>query len=115
MTKCRVEQQDHRESIAPLKRHSLLEPGQVSPRLEVPLHIPRPPYVGSIKPPPYAEQVQIQDLAGIAGMRAAGELAARVLKFAGTLVKVDTFPSLSVYHNAILLLKSINRVSNPKP
>jgi hypothetical protein len=48
-------------------------------------------------------------------MRAAGELAARVLKFAGTLVKVDTFPSLSVYHNAILLLKSINRVSNPKP
>jgi len=82
-----VEQQDHQESIAPLKRHSLLEPGQVSPRLEVPLHIPRPPYVGSIKPPPYAEQVQIQDLAGIAGMRAAGELAARVLKFAGTLVK----------------------------
>ncbi|XP_024384651.1 methionine aminopeptidase 1D, chloroplastic/mitochondrial [Physcomitrium patens] len=65
----------------PLKR------GKVSPRLEVPKHIPRPPYVGSRNPPPFLDEFQIQDAEGIERMRASGQLAARVLEYAGTLVK----------------------------
>ncbi|KAF4402647.1 hypothetical protein G4B88_012432 [Cannabis sativa] len=64
-----------------------LRRGRVSPRLPVPDHIPKPPYVGSTLLPEIAKEHQIHDAEGIARMRAAGELAARVLEYAGTLVK----------------------------
>lgn len=62
--------------------------GRVSPPLPVPDHIPKPPYVGSSDLPEISKEHQIHDEEGIARMRAAGELAARVLEFAGTLVRV---------------------------
>ncbi|KAL2622363.1 hypothetical protein R1flu_002568 [Riccia fluitans] len=64
-----------------------LQRGRVSPRLDVPTNIPRPPYVGLPKEPEFVDDYQIQDTEGIAGMRAAGKLAAAVLNHAGTLVK----------------------------
>jgi len=63
-----------------------LRRGKVSPQLPVPGHIPRPSYVGS-KGLPELCKGQLHDAQGIAGMRAACKLAARVLDFAGTLVK----------------------------
>ncbi|CAH9103567.1 unnamed protein product [Cuscuta europaea] len=66
----------------PLKR------GRVSPELLVPDHIVKPPYVGSRELPEIANEHQIHDAEGISRMRAAGELAARVLEYAGTLVRV---------------------------
>lgn len=66
----------------PLKR------GKVSPRLEVPMSVPRPPYVDSRNAPAFLDEFQIQDAEGIKFMRASGQLAARVRDFAGTLVKV---------------------------
>lgn len=65
----------------PLKR------GKVSPRLPVPDHIKKPPYVGTYKLPELSSEFQIHDSEGVARMRAAGELAARVLEYAGTLVR----------------------------
>ncbi|XP_062111188.1 methionine aminopeptidase 1B, chloroplastic [Humulus lupulus] len=70
-----------------VKRMPPLRRGRVSPRLPVPDHIPKPPYVGSSLLPEIAKEHQIHDAEGIARMRAAGELAARVLDYAGTLVK----------------------------
>lgn len=63
---------------------------KVSPRLPVPDHIPKPPYVSSKLLPEIASEFQIHDEEGIARMRAACELAARVLQHAGTLVRVRT-------------------------
>ena len=54
----------------------------------MPDHILRPPYVGSNELPALSSEHQIHDEEGIARMRAAGELAARVLDYAGTLVRV---------------------------
>ncbi|CAM6009931.1 unnamed protein product [Sphagnum balticum] len=67
--------------------HLKLQQGKVSPQLPVPKHIPRPPYVGSSKAPPFLDQFQIQDVEGIERMRISGKLAARVRDYAGTLVK----------------------------
>jgi len=64
-----------------------LQPGVVTPALEVPSHIPRPSYVGEADPPGQAQELQIHDEAGILGMRAAGQLAARIRDFAGTFVE----------------------------
>lgn len=60
----------------------------MSPRLPVPDHIPKPPYVGSDVLPELSKEHQFHDSEGIARMRAACELAARVLEFAGKLVRV---------------------------
>ena len=60
----------------------------MSRRLPVPDHIPKPPYVGTYKLPELSSDYQIHDSEGIARMRAVGELAARVLEYAGTLVRV---------------------------
>uniref|UniRef100_A0A803KV61 Peptidase M24 domain-containing protein n=1 Tax=Chenopodium quinoa TaxID=63459 RepID=A0A803KV61_CHEQI len=68
-------------------RRSPLKRGKVSPRLPVPDHIQKPPYVGSNKLPELSSEYQIHDSEGISHMRAAGELAARVLDYAGTLVR----------------------------
>jgi hypothetical protein len=76
-----------------------LQPGKLSPPLEVPPHIPRPSYAESGIPPAFKEdELQIHDKKGIERMRAAGKLAAEVREYAGTLVKVsDTlFQSLLV-------------------
>ena len=54
----------------------------------MPDHIPKPPYVGSPLLPEISSEYQIPDSEGLAHMRAACELAARVLDYAGTLVRV---------------------------
>ncbi|XP_057447900.1 methionine aminopeptidase 1B, chloroplastic isoform X2 [Lotus japonicus] len=73
--------------VTKVKKRPPLMRGRVSPSLPVPDHIPRPPYVGLNILPEIASEYQIHDSEGIARMRAACELAARVLKFAGTLVR----------------------------
>ena len=75
---------------------SWLQPGVVTPALEVPSHIPRPSYVGEANPPGQAQELQIQDEAGILGMRAAGQLAARIRDFAGTFVEVRASPDCTL-------------------
>lgn len=55
----------------------------------MPDHIPKPPYVGSNLLPEISSEYQIHDSEGIARMRAACELAARVLDNAGKLVRVS--------------------------
>ncbi|CAK9188365.1 unnamed protein product [Ilex paraguariensis] len=69
------------------KKGPPLRRGKVSPRLPVPDHIPKPPYVGSPLLPEISSEYQIPDFEGLAHMRAACELAARVLDYAGTLVR----------------------------
>ncbi|KAF5751943.1 hypothetical protein HS088_TW02G00962 [Tripterygium wilfordii] len=64
-----------------------LRRGRVSPRLPVPDDIPKPPYASSNLLPELSSEHQIHDAEGIAKMKAAGELAARVLDYAGTLVR----------------------------
>lgn len=54
----------------------------------MPDHIPKPPYLSSNILPAISSEHQIHDAEGIARMRAACELAARVLDYAGTLVRV---------------------------
>lgn len=55
----------------------------------MPDHIPKPLYVGSNQLPELSSEYQIHDDEGIARMRAACELASRVLDFAGTMVRVS--------------------------
>lgn len=73
--------------------------GKVSQQLPVPDHIPQPPYVSSKLLPEISSQHQIHDPEGIARMRAACELAARVVDYAGTLVRVRIYFTL-VYVSA---------------
>ncbi|XP_068642846.1 methionine aminopeptidase 1B, chloroplastic-like isoform X1 [Aristolochia californica] len=68
-------------------KRQLLRRGKVSGRLPVSDHILKPPYVGSNLLPDLSPEHQIHDAEGIACMRAVGELAARVLDYAGTLVR----------------------------
>ncbi|GJN22367.1 hypothetical protein PR202_gb09923 [Eleusine coracana subsp. coracana] len=81
-----------------------LRPGKVSPRLSVPNHIQRPPYVDSRQKPRVNNGPEIHDEKGIECMRASGKLAAQVLKYAGTLVKdgdiinIDVTVFLNGYH-----------------
>lgn len=65
-----------------------LRPGKVSPPRPVPHHIPRPHYVDSLQLPGIASGPEVHDKKGIECMRASGRLAAKVLEYAGTLVKV---------------------------
>ncbi|KAL3636108.1 Methionine aminopeptidase 1B, chloroplastic [Castilleja foliolosa] len=69
------------------KRRPPLRRGKVSKRLPVPDHIPLPPYVGSELLPDIAKEHQIHDAEGLVRMRAACELAARVVDYAGTLIR----------------------------
>lgn len=57
-----------------------LRPGKVAPMLEVPPHIPRPPYADSGRMPDWDPNPQIHDAAGVEKMRAAGRLAAQVCR-----------------------------------
>eukprot|EP00898_Chlorokybus_atmophyticus_P000719 jgi/Chlat1/1648/Chrsp127S01894 len=80
-----------------------LVPGTVSPPLEVPKHIPRPPYAESGESPPWVNRPQIHDKRGIERMRAACKLAAEVRDYAGTLCKpgVTTDEIDKAVHKAI--------------
>ncbi|KAL1568471.1 Methionine aminopeptidase 1B, chloroplastic [Salvia divinorum] len=69
------------------KRRPPLRRGRVSPGLPVPDHIPRPSYVGTKLLPDIAKEHQIHDAEGLARLRAACELAARVVDYGGTLVR----------------------------
>lgn len=77
------------ESLNKAKKRPPLRRGQLSGTLPVPEHILRPPYVSTRLLPEISKEHQIHDEEGIACMKAAGELAARVLDFAGTLVRVS--------------------------
>uniref|UniRef100_A0A1D1YWC8 Methionine aminopeptidase n=1 Tax=Anthurium amnicola TaxID=1678845 RepID=A0A1D1YWC8_9ARAE len=70
-----------------VKKRLPLRRGKVSGLLPVPDHIPKPPYVNSRLLPELSREHQIHDEEGIAHMRAACELAAHVLDYAGTLVR----------------------------
>lgn len=83
----RINRLREQEQATPVKRLSRLKRGKVSKSLSVPEEILRPPYVGSSVLPELAREYQIHDSEGITRMRAACELAARVLDYAGTLVK----------------------------
>ncbi|CAN0870551.1 Methionine aminopeptidase 1B, chloroplastic [Linum grandiflorum] len=76
-----------RTSNPMMRRRPPLRRGKVSPRLPVPDHIPKPPYVATRELPDLASEHQFHDSEGIQKMRAACELAARVLAAAGELVK----------------------------
>lgn len=60
---------------------------QVAPQAAVPAHIAKPPYADTGALPEWIDEPQIHDAEGIAKMRAAGQLAAKVLEYAGTLAK----------------------------
>lgn len=74
------------------RKRQPLRGGKVSGRLPLPDHILKPPYVGSNKLPELSSEYQVHDDEGIAQMRAACGLSARVLDFAGTLVRVKPNP-----------------------
>lgn len=57
----------------------------------MPDHIQKPPYTSSTLLPEISSEYQIHNAEGIAHMRVACELAAQVLGYAGTLVKVRNF------------------------
>ena len=59
-----------------------ISPGTISPRRAVPLHIPRPEYVGRERPRPYTGP-HVQTPETVARMRVAGRLAAQALHLAG--------------------------------
>ncbi|KAK4773916.1 hypothetical protein SAY87_028935 [Trapa incisa] len=83
----RIKRERELQSANKVRRRPPLRRGRVSPRLTVPDHIPKPPYVGSPELPELASEYQIHDPEGIARMREACELASRVLDYAGTLVR----------------------------
>lgn len=64
----------------------LLKPGHLSPRLDVPANIQRPPYVATGENP-WIEEIQVHTADELKKMRAACRLGAEVREFAGTLVK----------------------------
>lgn len=72
----------------PNSKRKRLRPGKLSPSRLVPGHIQRPPYVITKIPPGIASGPEVHDEKGIECMRNSGRLAAQVLKYAGTLVKV---------------------------
>jgi hypothetical protein len=76
------------------KRLSLRK-GQVSAPLTVPENIPRPPYVDMKDVPDICREIQVHNSEGIAQMRDSCKLAAQVLEYAGTLVRVGTFLPLA--------------------
>ncbi|CAL0318118.1 unnamed protein product [Lupinus luteus] len=83
----KIKRERELQVVTKVKRRPPLRRGRVSPQLPVPDQIPRPPYVGSNILPEIASEHQTHDSEGIVHMRAACELAARVLKHAGTLVR----------------------------
>ncbi|XP_047314184.1 methionine aminopeptidase 1B, chloroplastic-like [Impatiens glandulifera] len=83
----RIRRERELETETKFRRIQPLKRGKVSQRLPVPDHISKPPYVGSALLPELSKEHQIHDVEGVVRMRAACELAARVLDYAGTLVR----------------------------
>ncbi|ERN17284.1 hypothetical protein AMTR_s00044p00231480 [Amborella trichopoda] len=83
----RIRRERELQSSGKVRRRPPLRRGKVSARLPVPENIPKPPYVNSSSLPDLSKEPQIHDAEGIARMKAACELAARVLEYAGTLVR----------------------------
>ncbi|KAA8529202.1 hypothetical protein F0562_033999 [Nyssa sinensis] len=83
----RIRRERELQTSTTSRRRPPLMRRRVSPRLPVPDHIPKPPYLSSKLLPELSSEYQIHDIEGIARMRAACELAARVLDYAGTLVR----------------------------
>ncbi|XAR65395.1 Methionyl aminopeptidase [Bertholletia excelsa] len=83
----RIRRERELQTSTAARRRPPLRRGRVSPRLPVPDHIQKPPYVGLKLLPELSSEHQVHDSEGIARMRAACELAARVLDYAGTLVR----------------------------
>ncbi|XVF43002.1 hypothetical protein PTKIN_Ptkin02bG0005400 [Pterospermum kingtungense] len=83
----RIRRERELQGTTKFRRRPPLRRGKVSPCLPVPDHIPKPPYVNTNILPEIASDHQIHDDEGVARMRAACELAARVLDYAGTLVR----------------------------
>ncbi|KAG2662900.1 hypothetical protein I3760_16G003300 [Carya illinoinensis] len=83
----RIKRERELKSVKKVTRRPPLRRGRVSPRLLVPDHIPKPPYAGSNLLPEISSEYQSHDSEGIVHMRAACELAARVLDNAGKLVR----------------------------
>ena len=85
----------NRKNIDDNTNRKRLRPAIVSPRRKVPKDITKPPYVKSMVPPGIASGPEVHDEKGIQCMRASGRLAAQVLQYAGTLVKVRFYSSFS--------------------
>lgn len=85
------------DEVANSKRKRL-RPGKVSPQLQVPKDILRPPYVKTKVPAGLVSGPEVHDERGIECMRASGKLAAQVLQYAGTLVKVTSFHISGCYY-----------------
>ncbi|XP_039042282.1 uncharacterized protein LOC120181160 [Hibiscus syriacus] len=83
----RIRRERELQGTPKFRRPPPLRRGKVSPRLPVPDHIPKPPYLDSNILHEISSEHQIHDAEGIARMRAARELAACVLNYAGTLVR----------------------------
>ncbi|KAF5757533.1 putative methionyl aminopeptidase [Helianthus annuus] len=83
----RIRREREQRTTNPTKRRTPLRRLKVSPRLPVPDHIQKPPYVSTKVLPEISSEFQIHDEEGIERMRAACHLAAKVLEYAGTLVR----------------------------
>lgn len=83
----RIRRERELRNSATFRRRPPLRRGKVSARLPVPDHIPKPPYLSSTLLPEISREHQFHDSDGITRMKAACELAARVLDYAGTLVR----------------------------
>ncbi|CAK7326523.1 unnamed protein product [Dovyalis caffra] len=86
----RIRRERELQKTTKFRKRPPLRRGRVSPRLPVPDDIPKPPYFGSNELPEISSEHQIHDSEGIVKMRAACELAARVLENAGKLVRVSS-------------------------
>ncbi|XP_010262963.1 PREDICTED: methionine aminopeptidase 1B, chloroplastic-like isoform X2 [Nelumbo nucifera] len=83
----RIKRERELRTTTRFRRRPPLRRGKVSPRLPVPDHIPKPPYLNTTLLPELSSEHQIHDAEGIPHMKAACELAARVLDYAGTLIR----------------------------
>ncbi|CAM8887056.1 unnamed protein product [Rhodiola kirilowii] len=83
----KIRREREQQQAVKSKRRLPLRRGRVSPRLPVPDHILKPPYVETLSLPELSKEHQFHDSEGIAKMRAACQLATRVLDYAGTLVR----------------------------
>ncbi|KAF6137239.1 hypothetical protein GIB67_036276 [Kingdonia uniflora] len=105
-----MRKREMQKGITPDSRIPPLRRGEVSPRLMVPDEIMKPPYVGSELLPELSTEHQFHDEEGIARMRDAGELAARVLDFAGTLVRlIVTFAFLTCLYQPSVTTDEIDK------
>ncbi|KAL0916890.1 hypothetical protein M5K25_014441 [Dendrobium thyrsiflorum] len=100
----RIKRLREQQGTTKVRKRPPLKRGKISGPLSVPDHIPKPYYVGSNQLPELSSEYQIHDAEGIAQMRAACELASRVLDFAGTMVKpsVTTNEIDKAVHNMII-------------